>query len=212
MKTVIRKIDRALKRLYNIEHDFRAERFMISRPLVPSAARGALFIESQTEEALRVGIFLDESVKSRLTHFGNWNLAGWDIQKLGAWAVAAEEVSHFNYFLHHRSVGRAVSQLEMETQGEIDKFLLTYFVNYGKGGLIDKFEALLEQFFQRYHLLENLTSEQKGRYEEASRLAQDFLTKYRDQFADPRKVDKALRLLRRFYRASLSEKVSLARK
>jgi hypothetical protein len=212
MKSVIRKMDRALKRLYNLEHSHGAEAFLIHRPILPSAGQGAFFIHSRPGEDLEVGIFLDKSIRKELSQIKLWNPTEWAIPKLGAFAVAAEEVSHFNYFIHHRSHGRPVSQLELELQGEIDKFLLTLFSGHSllkEGDLLEKFERLLEQFFQRYQLVENLSAEQRGRYEEASQHAKRFLLKHRAALSDPGKWDTAFRLLRRFYRLNLADKLSL---
>ena len=213
MKSTIRKIDRALKQLYNIEHSFSAEKFLIRNPLMPTAGQGALFIQGKSSESLSVGIFLDSDVTQTLAKFPKGEVAAWSLEQLGAFAVASEEVSHFNYFLHHHSQGRAVSQLELEVQGEIDKFLLTFFTNYVNEEVADltrKFEALIDQFFQHYRLEENLTKEQKQRYKDATKLAQRFLTKYRNHFSDPTKAETVLKLLRRFYRGSLAEKLALS--
>lgn len=212
MKAVIRKIDRAIKRLYNLEHPLAAESFLITQPILPSTGQGAFFIQAHKHDELEVGIFLASEVRQHLSKLKRWNSIQWDVPQLGAFAIAAEEVSHFNYFIHHRSVGRAVSQLELELQGEIDKFLLTLFSGHSvlkAPEFAAKFEALLDQFFQRYQLVDNLDAEQKARYQEASDLAKRFLLKHRDYLLNPSKRDTAFRLLRRFYRLNLAEKLSL---
>ncbi len=214
MKPVIRKMDRALKRLYNLEHPLKAEAFLITQPILPAAGQGAFFIQSRPGEELEVGIFLDSTVRKQLSQLRRWNPAKWNTPQLGAFAVAAEEVSHFNYFIHHRYTGRAVSQLELELQGEVDKFLLTLFSGYSamkEPEFIKRFEILLDQFFARYQLVENLSDEQKNRYEEASQHAKRFLLKHRAALANPAKWETAFRLLRRFYRLNLSDKLSLTR-
>lgn len=213
MKSVIRKLDRALKQMYRLEHDFRAEAFLIPHAVVPSAGQGAFFIQACPQETLEVGIFLDASVREALGQFPRGNWAAWSHDQRGAFAVAAEEVSHFNYFLHHQSLGRAVSQLELEVQGEIDKFLLSFFSGLTavkESELGAKFELLLEQFFHRYHLVDNLSADQRARYEEASRVAKAFLSKNRRQLADPQRWEVGIKLLRRFYRATLADKTSLS--
>lgn len=212
MKAVIRKMDRAIKRLYNLDHRLGAEAFLISQPMLPEAGQGAFYVQSQSDDELQVGIFLDPKVRSDLNSLRKWNPSQWKMSQLGAFAVAAEEVSHFNYFIHHQSMGRAVSQLELELQGEIDKFLLTLFSGHSvlkEPAFGEKFEQLLDQFFERYRLAESLSVEQKARYEEASQLAKRFLLKHREQIANPSQRDTAFRLLRRFYRLNLSDKLSL---
>jgi hypothetical protein len=211
MKAVIRKMDRAIKRLYNLDHALGAESYLIKEPILPATGQGALFIQ-ENQDVLQVGIFLDSQVRKQLSELKRWNPAAWKTPQLGAFAIAAEEVSHFNYFVHHRSMGRAVSQLELELQGELDKFLLTLFSGHS---LLEgqefaaRFEGLLDQFFERYRLVENLDEEQKARYREASDLAKRFLLKHRESFLNPSKRDTAFRLLRRFYRLNLSDKLTL---
>jgi len=215
MKSAIRKMDRAIKQLYNLEHDFKAESFLVSNPMTASTGKGAFYIRADEEEEVRIGIFLDAQVRNELSDLHRWNPSDWNQPQLGAFTIAAEEVSHFNYFLHHQLAGRPVSQLEMETQGEVDKFLLTFLSGFNlmnEKQLLTKFERLLEQFFERYRLAEHLDEEQCQRYEEANRLAQHFLSKYKAQILDLRKWERTLRLLRRFYRVNLSEKLSLSRK
>src|SRR5205823_14442801 len=127
-------------------------------------------------------------------------------------SVAAEEVSHFQYLLFHATSGRSVSQFELELQGEIDKFLLTFFA-VSSGGKFDEqlFGTLFEQFFYHFHLAESLTQEQRVRYMEANHVAKRFIRRCGKLLAlEGGRRDRAFSLLRRFYRVDSAEKLSLA--
>lgn len=233
MRPVIRKIDRALKALYNLDGSYNAEEFLIKRPLVSAVQRGvrvekaanaqlqgALFIraapparknETPSDE-ISLGIYLSKGVRRNLLSFRRWpGVDQWSWEQLDAFSVAAEEVSHFQYLLFHASSGRPVSQLELELQGEIDKFLLTYFaVADGRKFSQKVFESLFEQFFFHFHLAESLTFEQRSRYLEANVLGRKFIRRCGKLFSGPGGTETALRALRRFYRMSAAEKISLA--
>jgi len=225
MKAVIRKIDRALKRIYNLDNRCWAERFLVRGPMSTLAARqaglqGAIFIdngpvESSTSppEDLALAIYLSESICKELADIRRWRPGSWSTSQMSAFAVAAEEISHFNYLVHNAVVGRAVSQLELELQGEIDKFLLAFFA-LSQTDPSDKrdhlFQALFQQLFDHFHWAGHLTEEQKERYAEANQCAQHFLLKFRSELAS-RGFDQAFRTLRRFYRLSATEKISFTR-
>lgn len=215
MKRVIRKIDLALKSLYNLDCEFRAEDFLLKRPAAQKAVgsaglQGALYVQSGEPCDLTLGIYLSAAVGENLTKFPRGRSAFWSREKLSAFAVATEEISHFHYLLHHAATGRQVSQLELELQGDIDKFLLAFFANAGgdeAGNVI--FETLFERLFSQFRLSELLTGEEKDRYTEANRLAKRFILKFADQLSDPASSENVLKALRRFYRLNASEKMSL---
>ena len=175
MKQAVRKIDRALKRLYNLEGRYRAEDFLIQKPVADSQ-QGALFVQKESESNdLQVGIYLSREVYKELESFREWRPREWSRDQVSAFTVAAEEVSHFHYLLFHVEKGRSVSHLELELQGEIDKFILTFFANLQTGEAEKTFEALFEQLFHHFRLAENLSEEQRARYQAASDYARKFL-------------------------------------
>lgn len=214
MKYSIRKLDRALKHLYNVEHVYRAERFLLSElPDVSHTGPGAFLVKEGANAEIHLGIFLNDSIQRNLTDIPRFSSQEWNLSQWNAFAVASEEVSHFNYFLHHRTHGRPVSQLELELQGEIDRFLLAFFLDYSSQKtfeLTSKFDRLIEQLFHNFEFRDGLSGSEKSRYKEANQLAENFLVKLQGHFKDPHKIEYVLRTLRRFYRSTLSDKISLA--
>lgn len=220
MNNVIKKIDRALKRLYNIDLPYRAEDFLLENDVktnlrvgagrgVAESMKGALYLKSAGKNVseLSLGIFLSPEVRETLSKLRGLNPELWTTEQMGAFTVAAEEISHFHYLLYHASNGRAVRQLELELHGEIDKFVLAYFARprlKGDGW----FEALFEQLFVKFRFRDDLTSEEKIRYATASDFAKKFLLKIAEHLASPDTQDKAVRLLRWFYRLENAEKIS----
>jgi hypothetical protein len=228
MKAIIRKIDRALKRIYNLETHYWAERFLLRGPLREFTARnaglqGAVLVQNgrigniketdQTED-LSVGIFFSEKVKKELLAIRRAHVKTWTTEQMQAFAVATEEISHFNYLIHNAVLGRSVSQLELEMQGEVDKFLLAFFTltMNRDARRAELFQGVFDQLFERFHWAEHLTEEQKERYAEANHCAQKFILKCRYHLAKAESYENAFRVLRLFYRLSASEKISFARR
>lgn len=215
MRPVVRKIDQALKRLYRIDATHRAEDYLIKKPVDATTGvgnaelQGALFVRPGGAKSLRLGIYLSEGVRRRLVSFRRWPDAVWTRDQLDAFTVAVEEVSHFNYLLFHAAAGRPVSQLELEVQGEVDKFLVTFFsVLAGRAYDRTTFDVLIEQLFYRFRLAESLSPEQRERYEAANALARRFVLKWRAEMDEGKGREAAFRLLRRFYRLGPAERMS----
>lgn len=215
MKSAIRRIDRAIKTLNNVDHDQRAEDFLVREPeavgqLDPA---GALYIrldqEPAGEESVALGIYLNLEIARELGSFRRWKMDRLTLPQKQAFAVASEEVSHFHYLLRQIASGRAVSRFEMELQGEVDAFLLTFFATMEKGKAGDAFDAAFLQAFEAFRLVDGLEEAEKERYLEANQGARRFLYKLRDELCHPETREEALRRIRQFYRLGLPEKMSL---
>lgn len=212
MKKTISTIDRALKNLYNLQSALEAKDFLIQVPPVGGEAPPAgLYIDTSQldQDTLSMGIYLSPKTASSLETFSSWS-SRWTLQQFSAFGHAAEEISHFRYVAHHAPQGRSVSQLELEFQGEIDKFLLAFFALNPTENAGEVFSSLWDRFFKDFQWRERLGSEEKVRYEEANRLAKAFLVKHASLIQSGKSKDKLLKLMRDFYRLSMEEKVSRA--
>jgi len=206
MKLVLRRIDRAIKRLYNLEFKPSVEQFLVTLP--DSKRQGVLLLAQYPEQdSLELGIHLSKNVRGSLATFPKGRWGDWPSEKLQAFTVVTEEISHFHYVRYHATQGRQVSQLEMELQGEIDKFLIAYFTNPGIKHETE-FEKLFESFFARFSLRPGLSREEEQRYVEANHLARRYIHKLATVLQDPRRREDLLRRLRKFYRLSACEKIS----
>ncbi len=223
MKSAIKKIDRAIKKLYNIDLPYHAEDFLVSQEVKKQvqlragkteneALRGALYLHSGTSEEssreLSLGIYLSETVRSQLSKLRP-DPRLWSASEMGAFTIATEEISHFHYLLYHASQGRSVRQLELELHGEIDKFILAFFAgSYSPDDLKVWFEDLFERLFVSFRWRDDLSEEEASRYREASDFAKKFVRKIERNLASSHTYEKALRLLRWFYRLSSADKIS----
>ncbi len=223
MRSVIRLIDRSIKKLYYIDPGYRAEDFLIGNPpnrfevggllstVKNACMQGALFVSTDRTNAgdLSVGIYLEPSHCDALKNFSKWKFRCWSKAQLQAFTVAVEEVSHFQYLVYHILNQRPVTHLELELQGEIDKFLLSYFAYSAPSKQWpESFVSLYEQLFINYSLEAHLSDDSKQRYLEANRLARQLVMKLKPYLETPKSFEKALGYLRKLYRLNTSDKIS----
>ncbi|MBI3295475.1 MAG: hypothetical protein HYZ71_12185 [Deltaproteobacteria bacterium] len=207
MKRTLRTVEGALKSLYAIDTPYRAEDFILRKQREDlKHLEGALCVRSG--ETVEVGIHLSPPVKKTATHLPlKRPVTEWTFEQLNAFSIVTEEVSHFHYFLFQSHQGRPVSQLELELQGEIDRFLLCLL---SVATPEKDFDNLIDRLFDHYRLRDHVNAEQAARYEEANTLAKNFLLKHLKRISQHRDHEAMLRLLRRYYRLASSEKLALA--
>ncbi len=118
-----------------------------------------------------------------------------------AWLQLAEGVSHFVYVANRARQELPSTQLELELQAEVDKFVLLVLdrVPYDRGEAFEVHTRLFEQV----RFLHDAGTEQGDRYRTANDLAARFV---RRLMLRPRDTHATLR---RFYRAGQAEKIRL---
>ena len=130
-----------------------------------------------------------------------------DHGNLGAFCTLTEEVSHFVYLHFCARASRSVTQLELELQAEVDKYLTAVFLLclQNEGAVSPRLRDLL---FRRYRLAAPLSAEQAERYRAASVLAYRYCSCLESRYlrAVARLADLA-REARRFYRLGQREKL-----
>lgn len=117
------------------------------------------------------------------------------------WLQVAEGVSHFLYLAERARVRLPVTQLELELQAEVDKFVLSLELS------TDSARRLFDRMFDSPRFLDEAGTEAGERYRLAHHLAARFVARVivaNDQ-------TRAQERLRVFYRAGQTEKIRLAR-
>jgi len=213
MRKLITLIDKGIKDLYQLSDKYPAEDFLIQKPwpiraIANQAQHGALYIDSarDSNEDLHLGIYLDENTRKQLNSIEGLKVHQFTTQQLQAFCVAVEELSHFNYFVYHVLRGRVLSELEIELQGEVDKFLIVFYSRTTAPGLF--FDNLYDCLFNRYATRVGLNPVQADRYQQASDYAAKFIGKNREKFMMEGEHHRLLKRLRDFYRLNLAEKIN----
>jgi len=204
-------LQRQLEAVYDLDCDHRVEDFLLTDRATAKAIAGAAALDDSPEallvrqdgEQLDVSLYLDPALLSRLSRMDP--AAGVDWGRLDDLCVAVEGVSHFLYLIWNAGYRRPVTQLELELQAEVDKFV-TWGLMFNDGESRSLGDAVHHALFRRFRLRGNLTEAQRLRYRKANELA----ARYCRSLLDPlsrRLQGPLLRELRRFYRMTQGHKI-----
>jgi hypothetical protein len=165
---------------------------------------GSRTLVAQEGDEVSVGVLLEPSVGEQLERSDPRQRL--DAQNLGPFATLAEEVSHFLYLLFRARSERSVTQLELELQAEVDKYLLAvFFLSLQNAGAVSL--RLRPLLFGRYRLTEGLSAERAERYHEATRLARRYCAWLESRYLRRRRLLDLAREGRRFWRLGQREKL-----
>lgn len=153
-------------------------------------------------DTVEVALFFDSSLKQNLCT--NNPLNGLDHDNISDFCTLIEGVSHFVYYLHKASLDCEITQLELELQAEIDKFLLLALLTTGNENIGTL--QILDLLFDGYGLNEGMTEDQIIRYKTASFLARKFCFELSQQIKK-NTVNEAIKEARLFYVLSQEEKI-----
>lgn len=207
MRHLESQLQAVLEALYRIERSFEVSDFRIDADTLQAAlpdgapAREALLVHVEEDET-HLALFIADEIRHQAAAFflrpAPSPLA--DVH-LDAACVATEGVSHFVYFTFcGEQQARPVSQIELELQAEIDKFLVLRLV-CGLGG-----PDLIEALFDRFELDANLPAEAQERYQVANRAGRRY-ARWLDRALARGEGPRALEDARHLYRKSLPAKL-----
>lgn len=196
---------RRLESLYALEAQPSVVGFLIPGDQAhhyPGAGSRTLLAESGSD--VEVGVLLEPAVADRLA--GHDPRVVLDQSNLHAFCAATEEVSHFLYLLFCARVARSVTQLELELQGEVDKYLCAAFLlALQNEGAVSR--HLFDLLFRHYHLAPGLSAEEAFRYVSASRLAERYCGWLQRRFLRGARLGELAQEARRFYRLGQRDKL-----
>ncbi len=197
-------LQRALENLYRIDGladvtDFRVSREVLRSALGSDASdhRESLLVQESGNETY-VALFLCEEVEQQALRFLQVRCP----RGLDAFCVALEGVSHFVYLTYAGArQERPVSQVELELQAEIDKFLVLRAV-LGLCGT-----TLRDRLFGGFELRPGISTVDRARYRFANRYGRRY-AKWLDQRFSSGRGSEALADARITYRRPLEHKLS----
>jgi len=199
------QVQRRLESLYGLEHAAPVTDYLIcEEEALGLPGGGSRTLLTQEIDGISLGVVLDPSVSELLSRSDP--RVHLDIDNLGPFCTLAEEVSHFVYLSFCARSFRTVTQLELELQGEVDKYLNTVFLLslQNEGVVSSRLRRLL---FQEYRLAESLTLEEAERYRAANHLAYRYCGYLESEFLRPSRLADLAREARRFYRLGQREKL-----
>ena len=172
--------------------------------LAPAASAHEVLLLRENGEELHVALFLDESVLAQL---GRGASEPWTHERLTGFCAAAEGVSHYLYVSHRACQDGQVSQLELEAQAELDKYLAVLLQLWAIGRR-NASPQLRRRLFEGSVLRAGLAPVERDRYRLASALAAACARALEARFVITGRLESLLREVRRLYRMSGGEKFS----
>ncbi len=208
---LLEQVQNQLEIMYGIGLAERAEDYLIDKKEALKFLKTStkipkeLFLVRQPEDdKVEIALFLDHKLIKNLDN--NNPFVSLNEKNLSDFCILIEGVSHFVYFLWKAYHKHHITQLEMELQAEIDKFLmLSFYLRAGQDPL--QGSQLFEALFEDFKLFENLDPENKERYETASSLAMRYCHKLQSKLRDINQTEKILSEIREFYNFTQEQKI-----
>ncbi|HVV52050.1 MAG TPA: hypothetical protein VHO06_20450 [Polyangia bacterium] len=200
--SILARLQLGLEALYRVE-----TRLPIDAFLIDAAARAALptdrapreqLLVRQDEGELELGLFVDAAALANLE--AHDPAARLDERNFADFCLAVEGVSHFVYLALRAAGDRAVSQLELELQAEVDKFACCVLV---AGAASD----LRRRLYGDVHFAPDLDDDARARYQAANNQARRYAGALERRYLHAARTEDLLAELRRFYRMDLPDKL-----
>jgi hypothetical protein len=208
---MLSQLQEHLTNIYRVDPGYDVNDFLITDPIIAEIlGKGSMIRETEEsvllqedEDGLALSVFLDSAMLSRLKDANPLQELRVD-QLKDLWTVL-EGISHFNYIAWRARNNRCVSLLELEMQGEVDKFVSTFFL------ALDQEDSELAVnmhgwLFDDVRFNPRLSRDQHERYATANNYAARFCHGLRKRLA--RDSREGLHELRHFYRLSQRDKIS----
>ena len=203
------EVQRRLESFYALEPEAPVTDFLIPQDQAEAyPGGGSRTLLRQDGDAIELGVVLEATVGECLSRADPRRQL--DRTNLGPFCTLTEEVSHFVYLLFCARSQRTVTELELELQGELDKYLSAVFLlSLQNEGAVSA--RLRDMLFREYQLAADLTAEQAERYRFASELAYRYTGYLQDRFLRSSRLADLAREARRFYRLGQREKLEKIR-
>ena len=206
MQTLAR-VQRGLETLYRVDTGVTVDDFMIDEPTRESFAparrpREQLLVCEDAGE-MSLALFIDPAALSNLAAHDPGRRLG--EHNFGDFLLAIEGVSHFIYAICCARAERPVTQLELELQAEVDKYVTCLLTTDPEAG---QSEALHHRLFVDAEYEPDLDGDERARYRAANDNAHRYAAWLESTFVATRRIPEMLGELRRFYRDGLAAKLA----
>lgn len=206
---IIERLYTLLTRIYDVRETCDILAYLIDRPPCPvppntkrlanrTSRREAVYIH-EASGVVELGLYIDPAILDKL---GSENPS----RHVDELACAAEGVSHFLYLVDRATNGRNVTRLELELQGEVDKFLALNLISLETDGTTSP--ELFTIQFEAASYDRRLTAEEIERYRTASHFAAKFCRHLCDACFFPFRPHELISKVRPFFHKDLKGKLA----
>jgi len=213
---LVKTLQHQFETIYHVTQELSIEDFLISQdtlahlkekqlPLQSTPHQKGLMVLVPEGDELHVALYIHDQVIHNLRIYNP--LLGLHEKNIHDFCVMVEEVSHFLYTTWKAGQDMQMTRLEIELQGEVDKFVLCTF--YGSNSQLTTGRLpLKELLFETFRFEEDLPQELIQRYTIASKLARNYCHFLENQFIKKNLLPQMIEEIRQFYRFSQTEKIS----
>ena len=214
---MLSSIQHQIDQIYGLDLGVAVEDFLITEEtcyqLGARVCEGSVLVrQGFAAEEVQLGVYIDESSLARLREIDlKKSMTTRDFEVL---LTAIEEVSHFAYLCFSARLDRMVSELELELQAEVDKFITSSLILISRSGGCLPLD-FLDRLFDDFVIRRELDAISRERYLAATSLASRYCSHLVRTFFTPSKrqasslqLKEMLVELRYFYRLSQPGKIS----
>jgi hypothetical protein len=205
------RLQRGLQDIYRIDLDLDVADYLCDAPFARAHDEGSerreMLLVSPSDERGEVGVALwvDPAIVERLerSHPARWILG----DQFDAYCVGLEGVSHFVYLAFHGCSGRPVTELELELQAEVDKFVACSLAVRRLENAVRLVGVIHRRLFDDPCWIDEAGTERGERYRLASSLAARYTARLERLYFARSRIVEMLHEVRRFYRLTQREKI-----
>ena len=206
---MLASILRSLNGVYDLELDVDVHDYLVSDRACALLGQdrhrpSVLVRQDASADEVEVGLYIEEKALARLAEIDL--AAPMRPESFALVMTACEEVSHLAYLLFCASRDKRVTQLELELQAEVDKFIIATLIMTTAERDVPP-SALLAWLFGGFVLRAGLDEKTSERYNHASSLGVRYCSNVLGSSAGARGVSENRAELRHFYRLSQRGKI-----
>lgn len=208
--SILSRLQRGLETLYRVETHLDVDAFVVDATArgealmggTPRRPREQLLIRHSYPDSVGLGLFIDGEALENLERHDP--ARGLHEANFSDFCLALEGVSHFVYVALRAAQDRGVSELELELQAEVDKFVsCVLLVDADGAGSTEVSRRLYDDV--SYH--DDLDGDEHDRYRTANDEARRYAGSLERRYLREQRVPDMLGELRTFYRLGLEEKL-----
>jgi hypothetical protein len=202
----LRRVQRGLEALYRVDTGVEIGDYVVGADLrdalVAARKPREQLLICETDGEMALALFIDPCALANLASHDPARRLG--EHNFGDFLLAIEGVSHFIYAIRCARAERPVSQLELELQAEVDKYVTCLLTTEPEPEVS---AALRRRLFGDADYEPDLDHDEHARYRAANDNAQRYAAWLEQAFVAPRRIPEMLAELRRFYRLGLAAKL-----
>ncbi len=205
MKTLAR-MQRGLEALYRVDTGLAVDDFVIGSDardmFSPQRRPREQLLVCEANGEMNLALFIDPRALANLAEHDPSRRLG--DHNFGDFLLAVEGVSHFIYASWCAQSERPVTQMELELQAEVDKYVSCLLATEAAPG---QSEALRRRLFGEALYEPDLDHDERSRYAAANDNANRYAAYLEETYVSSRRIPEMLGELRRFYRQGLAAKL-----